>query len=920
MPRDRKQPTLLTMGSPSSTASAAVPYPHEREADVVLRDGSTVHVRPVRTGDQATIRAFLEALSPESIDFRFFGVPNLDWVTKWSVDVDYADRFALVAEGGSPPAIIAHAGYVRQDGVAAEVAFMVADAWQGQGISTILLAQLAEVANHHGIQTFTAEVLPVNHRMIDVFRESGFPVKLRSSPDVIEVQLPTSLSEEALERFRERERIASVAAVRSVLEPRAVAVIGASRHRGTIGGEILHNLIEGGFNGQVYAVNDQADAVQSLRAYHSVADITGDVDLAVVAVPAEDVVRVASECATAGVRAMLVISAGFAEAGERGAERQRKLLELCRNGGIRIVGPNCLGALNTAPEIRLNATFAPHRALPGRVAFMSQSGGLGIAIIEATGRLGIGLSSFVSVGNKADLAGNDFVQYWEQDPCTDIAILYLESFGNARKFARIAPRFARSKPLLAVKSGRSSAGARATTSHTGALLSASDVTVDALFEQAGVIRTDTLVELFAVASLLTTQPIPRGDRVAIVTNAGGPGIMCADACQADGVAVPELPAAVRSRLAEFLPAEASLGNPIDMLATASADDYARTVEALIDGDACDAILAIFVPPLVTEAVDVAIALRKVAESEPGVPIAAVFMTSEGPPAELGRGSVRVPGYEFPENAARAVALAASYGRWRTRPERTVSVLDGIDLDRAAAIISRELATGSEWLPPAAIAELLDCYRLPLIPARLVPDAAEAVVAAAEFGGPVALKAVASGLVHKSDVGGVRLGREGAEEVGDAAAGIEAAVTHAGHKLEGLMVQPMAPPGVELIVGVVHDPSFGPVLACGAGGTMAELIKDVAVRITPVGERDAHEMLRELRSFPMLDGYRGAPRCDLDAIEDLLLRVGALVEGHPEIAALDLNPVVASPDGARILDARVRVEEAPPPPPISSLEA
>ena len=909
------------MGSSTPTASTPdAAYPHDREADVVLRDGSTVHVRPVRAGDQDAIRAFLEGLSDESIGFRFFGRPNFDWVTNWSVDVDYADRFALVAEGGSPPTILAHAAYIRGEGPAAEVAFIVADAWQGRGISTILLAQLAEVANQHGISTFTAQVLPANHRMIDVFRQSGFPVELRSTPDAIAVELPTSLSDAALERFRERERIASIAAARSFLEPRSVAVIGASRRRGTIGGEILHNLIANGFEGPVYAVNDHADVVQSLPAYRSVADIPGGVELAVIAVPAEHVVDAARQCASAGVRALLVISAGFAEAGEEGAQRQRELVEVCRGAGIRIVGPNCLGALNTSPDVRLNATFAPHAPVPGRVGFMSQSGGLGIAIIEAAGRLGVGLSSFVSVGNKCDLSGNDFIQYWEQDSGTDIALLYLESFGNARKFARIAPRFARVKPLLAVKSGRSAAGARATSSHTGALLSASDVTVDALFDQAGVIRTDTLGELFAVASLLTLQPIPRGDRVAIVTNAGGPGIMCADACQADGVDVPELSAEIRSKLSEFLPPTASLGNPIDMIATASADDYARTIRTLIDEQACDAILAIFVPPLVTEATDVAVALREVAESEPGVPIAAVFMTSEGPPPELGSGRIKVPGYEFPENAARAVARAASYGRWRTRPEHTVAALSGTRSDEAAAIISQELAQGSQWLPPGAVTELLDCYGLPLIPTRVVSDSAEAVAAAAELGGPVALKAVASGLVHKSDAGGVRLGREGAEAIVDAVAGIEAAVTRAGHKLQGLVVQPMAAPGVELIVGVVNDRSFGPVLACGAGGTTAELIKDVAVRITPVAGDDAREMLRELRTFPLLDGYRGAPRCDLGAIEDVLLRVSALVDAHPEIAELDLNPVVAYPAGTLILDARVRVEEAPPPPPISSLDA
>ena len=820
------------MGITSSTVSPEVPYPYEREADVVLRDGSTVHVRPVRADDQGGIRAFLESLSPESIAFRFFGAPNLNWAVDWSVDVDYANRFALVVEGGTPPTILAHAAYVRQSPAVAEVAFMVANAWQGKGISTILLAQLAEVANRNGITTFTAEVLPVNHRMIGVFRESGFPVELRSTPEAIAVDLPTSLSDEALERFHERERLSAIAAVRSVLEPHSVAVIGASRHRGTIGGEILHNLLEGGFRGALHAVNDRADVVQSLSAYRSITEIPGGVELAVVSVPAEHVVGVARECAAAGVRAIVVISAGFAEAGDDGAERQRELVEVCRNAGIRIVGPNCLGALNTAPAVRLNATFAPHPAVPGRVGFMSQSGGVGIAIIEAAGRLGVGLSSFVSVGNRADLSGTDFVQYWEQDPGTDVALLYLESFGNARKFARIAPRFARRKPLLAVKSGRSGAGARATRSHTGALLSTSDVTVDALFDQAGVIRSDTLGELFGVASLLTTQPIPGGDRVAIVTNAGGPGIMCADACQAQGVEVPKLPPLTRSKLAEFLPAAASVENPIDMLASASAEDYDRALSTLIHDRVCDAILAIFVPPLVTEAVDVALALRGVSESETNVPIAGVFMTSEGPPAELSDGAVRVPGYEFPEDAARAVALAASYGRWRSRPDRTMSVPVGLRLDQAAAIVSRELARGSDWLPPLAVSELLDCYGLPLVPTRIAASAAEAVSAAIERGGPVALKAVAPGLLHKTEAGGVRLNLEGAEAVRDAATDIEAAVRVAGHELEGLLVQPMAAPGVELIVGVVNDASFGPVLACGAGGTVAELIKDVSVRITP----------------------------------------------------------------------------------------
>jgi acetyl coenzyme A synthetase (ADP forming)-like protein len=661
------------------------PYPHEREADIVLRDGSTVHVRPVRAEDAQAIHAFLERLSPESIVFRFFGTPNLEWVTSWSVDVDYTDRYALVAVTGEPEQVIAHAAYARDGVDRAEVAFMVADTHQGHGISTILLAHLAGVAGSHGISTFTAEVMPSNHKMIEVFRESGFPVQMHSTPDAIHLELPTSLTPAALERFEERERRATVAAVRSILHPRSVAVIGASRRRGTIGGEVLHNLIAGEFYGPIYPVNSRADVVQSLPAYRTIGEVPADVELAVIVVPAEQVVAAARDCAAAGVRALVVISSGFAEIGAEGASRQRELVEVCRASGIRLIGPNCLGVLNTDPEVRLNATFAPRPAFGGSVGFMSQSGGLGIAIIEAASRMAVGLSSFVSVGNKADLSGNDMLSYWEQDEHTSVALLYLESFGNPRKFARVAPWFARRKPLLAVKSGRSAAGARATSSHTGALLSASDVTVDALFEQAGVIRTDTLYELFAVAQLLTAQPVPRGDRIAIVTNAAGPGILCADACHADGVEVPELPPRLQARLARQLPAGASTHNPIDMVATATAEDYRRTLEALIDAGACDAILAIFVPPLVTPAADVARAIREAAAATAatGVAIAAVFMTDAGMPAELGSERVRVPGYEFPEDAARAVALAAKHGRWRARPAPTPIALDELHPERAA---------------------------------------------------------------------------------------------------------------------------------------------------------------------------------------------------------------------------------------------
>jgi acetyl coenzyme A synthetase (ADP forming)-like protein len=901
-----------------SSSESPLAYPADREADVVLRDGSTVHVRPVREADREAVYAFLSGISQESIGFRFFAAANLNWATNWTVDVDYSERYGLIAETGSPSRIIAHAAYVGIDKHRAEVAFLVADEWQGRGISTILLAHLAEVAERHGFEAFTAEVLPANHRMIQVFRESGFAVAVRSTRDAIEIEFPLSMAPPARARFYERDRSAAVAAVTSVLAPHSVAVIGASRRRGTIGGELLNNLIAAGFQGSLYAVNEHGGRVQTLEAYRSAADLPEPVDLAVVVVPAGRVLDAARECVASGVRSLVVISAGFAELGNEGIRRQQELMRICREAGIRVVGPNCLGVLNTADEVRLNATFAPHQAAAGRIGFLSQSGGLGIAIIEAAARLGVGLSSFVSVGNKADLSGNDFLQYWEQDPSTDVALLYLESFGNPRKFARVARRVSRAKPVIAVKSGRSPAGARATASHTGALLAASDVTVEALFHQAGVIRTDTLAELFDAATLLAKQPVPRGDRVAIVTNAGGPGIVCADACQAAGVQVPEPSRELAAELSGSLPPAASVANPIDMIASATAEDYRRVLTALIASGEFDSILAIFVPPLVTEATDVAAAIAGAAATADGCAIASVFMTAAGPPPQLSTADVQVPGYQFPEEAAQAVALAARYGLWRGRPDGQALRPARASVERGAAIISRGLAAGSDWMDPALVSELLACYGVPQVPTRVAQDAEQAVAAAQALGMPVALKAVARGLIHKSDAGGVALGLETAPAVRQAAERMRADVTGAGHALQGFLVQPILDGGVELLVGVVQDQSFGPVLACGAGGTTAEVLGDVSVRITPVTDLDAAEMLRSLKMFPLLEGYRGSPPCATAAIEAVLLRVSAMVEAHPEIVEMDCNPLLARPDGAYVVDARIRIAEAGAPAPVPSV--
>ncbi|HEX6256033.1 MAG TPA: GNAT family N-acetyltransferase [Euzebyales bacterium] len=874
----------------------------------VLRDGSTVWIRTVDESDLERLKAFLDGLSIESRLLRFFsGGIDIERTARWAVEPEQHDGYALVATTGADERIIAHASYDRDRPGAdrAEAALAVADTFQGRGLGTLLLGQLAEIADGRGVDVFTAHVLPQNHRMLEVLRDAGFPLTRRTVPGEIEIEFPTALDSEGRSRFEHRERLAAAAAVRRVLEPTAVAVIGASRQRGTPGGEVFHNLITGGFAGPVYPVNTRASVVQSVAAYRSIEDVPSTVDLAVIAVPAAHVVGVAEQCAAAGVGALVVLSGGFAETNDVGRQRQHDLLAVCRRSGMRLVGPNCLGVINTDPAVRLDGQFGPTRAAPGRVGFLSQSGALGLAIIDQANVLGLGLSSFVSVGNKADLSGNDLLQYWESDPRTDVVLLYLESFGNPRKFSRIARRLMRTTPVVAVKSGRSSAGARAASSHTGALLAASDRTVDALFRQAGVIRTDTLSELFDVAKLLVSQPVPAGRRVGIVTNAGGPGILCADTCAAEGLDVVDLREATQQALRDALPAGASVGNPVDTIAAVTPDIYERAVRTVGASGDVDALIAIYIPPLAGDPMRFVAALRRAADELPkGVPLLSVFMSSvTTAPID---GVTRIPVYAFPEDAVRALANAARLGRWRCIPDEAAGEPPGLRHDEASALLAA--ATGESpdgrWLSPDEVARLLGCYGIPLIGGRTVTTIADAVAAAHAVGGSVALKAVAGGLVHKSDIGAVRLGLRTSQDVADAAHDIRRAVTGARYTLDGYLVQPMVDAGVELLVGVTAEPTFGPVVVCGAGGTTVELLNDVAVRITPLTRREAHDMLRELATFPLLDGYRGAPRRNVAAVEDLLLRISAIADHQPTVAEFDCNPVVVNEQGATVLDARV----------------
>lgn len=881
------------------------PYQSPNEGDILLRDGSTVHLRPMRAEDGPLIRGLYTRMSARSRYMRFHHVVN-EAPDEELPHLDGAgpDRaFTLVATlgEGADERVIAVGRYIRLKSEGpAEVAFAVEDSHQGRGIASQLLDHLAVVARANGIEEFEAEVLGENRSMMDVFRDSGYPVKSKLKYGTLHVGFPIADAGEAERRAAEREAQAAAASIRPFFQPKSVAVIGASRERGTFGAEVLHNILAYGFTGAIYPINPNAEEVGGLRSYPSIRDVPGDVELAIIVVPAAKVLDVVDECAAKGVRGIVVISAGFRETGAEGRERELELLRKVRGYGMRMVGPNCMGLVNANPAMSLNATFAPSFPEFGNVALASQSGALGLALLDYSKDMNIGLSTFVSVGNKADVSSNDLIEYWEQDPDTDVILLYIESFGNPRRFARLAKRIAAKKPIVAVKSGRSTAGSRAAKSHTGALATL-DVASDALFRQAGVIRVSTLEELFDVANLLAHQPVPGGRRVAILTNAGGPGILAADACEANGLEVVALSDETRGKLAAFLPREAGLSNPVDMIASAGPEHYERALRILVEDESIDSVIVIFIPPLVTQAVDVASAIRNVAPDARHKTLLACFMSTKGAPPELTTGDVALPSFIFPESAAQALARVSDYAEWRKRPVGVVPQFD-VDRERAREIVGAALNGAGDdgaWLSPDRCCELLECYGIRSAQAVVAATAGEAVAAAEKMGYPVAVKLVSRTITHKSDVGGVVLDVTSADGVSEAFGSIHAKLAALGQEseMDGVVVQQMLDGVAEAIIGVTLDRTFGPLLMFGLGGTFVELMKDVAFRIQPITDVDAREMVRSIKGFPLLQGWRGAPPGDVQALEEVLLRVSCLVEDVPEIAEMDLNPVKVLPPGA-----------------------
>jgi acyl-CoA synthetase (NDP forming)/L-amino acid N-acyltransferase YncA len=866
----------------------------------LLADGSTIEIRPAAADDLAAVLEMHRAMSPDNIYLRFFSMSRAagEQEGRRICREPAAGHVALLAWLAGELVGVASYETGGAEGTA-EIAFAVADHLHHRGVATLLLEHLVSAGRDRGIRTFTAEVLAENSAMLKVFADAGLAARRKLVDGVTELafDLPGGEADPAWESYldavAEREGHADVASLRPVLAAESVAVVGASRRPESVGRAILRNIVSGGYAGRMYGVNPHAKELEGVPCLPSPAELPEPVDVAVVAVPAPAVPGVAEECGRRGVRALVVVTSGLDDAG------RAALLGCCRRHGMRLVGPNCFGI--AVPGIGLNATFAASQPTAGLAGLAVQSGGVGIALLEQLTRLGIGISSFASLGDKSDVSGNDLLMWWQQDPATRLAMLYLESFGNPRKFGRTARRVGATMPVLTVDAGRSEAGQRAAASHPAAAATPV-VTREALFRQAGIIATRDIGELLDAVALLASQPVPAGGRIAIVSNAGGAGVLAADACADVGLNVAVPAGDVQERLRQLLPSGASVAGPVDTTAAVPPDAFRGCLEQIAADDGVDAVLILIVPTAIADLTEAACSagLAK--------PLALVVLDQAesvrllpGAPGAPGP----IPAYAHSRSAARALAHAAGYGVWRARTPGQVPRLADLRRDDARAIVSRflEHAPAGGWLTPGLIADLLACYGIAPVSAEAVTSEETAVVAAARLGGPVVLKADVPGLVHKSDAGAVQLDLHGPDEV---RAGYRVLAEMFGTRMSAAIMQPMISGGTEVIIGVVQEPVFGPLVVFGLGGVATDVLGDRSVRLTPLTDADAAALIRSVRAAPLLLGHRGTPAADLGALEDILIRISRLADDIPHVAELDLNPVIARADGAHVVDARVRI--------------
>ncbi|WP_347351297.1 GNAT family N-acetyltransferase [Intrasporangium sp.] len=885
-------PDAETMrGAPETGARQPVP-PQEWEADVVLRDGSVTHVRPITPDDADGLRRFHNAQSEESIYLRFFApLKELsDRDVHRFTHVDYRDRVALVATVGDD--IVGVGRYDRLEGTSsAEVAFNISDRLQGKGIGSVLLEHLAAIAREVGIEKFTAEVLPQNRKMLMVFKDAGYEVTHRVEDGVVDLSFAIEPTEQSKAVALSREHRAESRSVHTILFPERVAIVGAGRRPGSVGAMVLANILASGYRGELFVVHPEADEVQGVRAYRSLLDVPGPVDLVVVVVPAEQVEGVVSDCARAGVRALLVMSAGFAEAGADGAERQERLRRMVRSSGMRMVGPNSFGLINTHADVCLNATLAPVVPPAGRLGLFAQSGALGVAVLASAARRGLGISVFASAGNRADVSGNDLMQYWIDDSGTDTVGLYLESMGNPRKFSRIARQLAMVKPVVVVSSGVSSFAAPP--GHRTRQTRVPPQAFGALLRQAGVIRVENIHQLFDVAQLTLHQPLPAGGRVAIVGNSDSLGSISASACLSWGLQVTH--------------------GPVSLPAQAGADEFATALEAAFADPDVDSVVAGFIRPLATLDENVSSALRTVAARHEK-PCVATFLGMRGVEGGLGyddAGGVRriVPVYTMPEDGIRALNAVTHHAQWRARDRGAPVAPAGIDRLRAEALLARVLLETPEGraLTRDEVGEVLESYGIRLWPATEVGSADAAVAAAERLTYPVILKSNSPVVRHQPGIVGVRGDLVDAESVRDA---YESLSERLGALARGsFVVQRMAVPGVSCVLRTQEDPLFGPVVSFSVAGPPTELLGDIAHRIPPLTDVDVRDLITGVKAAPLLAGHRGAAPVHRAALRDLVARLSVLADDHPELAHLELNPVNAWSGGVDALGAEAVVRPA-----------
>jgi len=880
--------------------------------DAVRADGGLVHIRPVVPTDLDALRELHRGASDRSFYLRFFGLnrgATDEYVRRLGRPPGPAHHSLTAWVGGR---LVGVATYERLTDDSAELALLVADASQHVGLGTLLIEHLAEDARRAGIGEFIADILVQNYLAMHVVRDTGFHTVVRYDGGTAEVTIDLTPDQEAVGAIDARERSADQASLRPLLAPAVVAVIGASERPSAVGHQILRNILTGGFTGQVYAVNPRHETVLGVPCVASADLLPVTPDLAVVAVSARRVGGVVRACGARGVRGVVLVTAGFGETGPAGRILQDEVVGIARGYGVRLVGPNCLGLLNTDPAVRLNATFAPLPLQTGGLGLVSQSGALGIAVVQAASRWGPGVSQFVSVGNRADVSSNDLLMAWENDDRTRVIAMYLESFGNPRKFARIARRVSRRKPIIAIKAGRSTAGQRAGLSHTAAAAASDDV-IDALFVQAGVVRVDTMEQMLSAARVLCDQPLPQGNRVAVIGNSGGPNILAADTAESVGLEVVSLEPSTAQQLRAIVPTAPSARNPIDLGATAIPSQICDAVQLVLTAAEVDAVLVVLTDTALADPND-ALELIADAASAAAKPVVAVRVGGTSSSIRRDESKRALPVFTFPEPAAVALATAANYARIAAAPTAPATRPAGIDVAAAAEVIDRALTTGQEWLAAEDVARVLAAYGIPVCAQRVVTDVEEASLAGAELGYPLAVK-LASGGRHKTRIGGVRVGvsDEAALRAAFGEVSAVAAVDALDDRSTAVLVQPMAPPGIEMIIGAVQHERFGPVVMVGAGGILADVIADRAFRLAPLAVDDAHAMLGELRTGPLLDGYRGAAEVSRDALCDVVVRAGALADGLPDAAELDLNPVICRGRDLVVVDARIRVVAAAPRP-------